>query len=126
MALDSFNISITKLNVLPNFVIQLHSNTYANSSNIVYSLNANFSGTKNGLGESILISDIPVPYALSNNTTDLVDYNNLTKEIVSSWAEKGLILLKGETAIGDVQSELEQKIDAKLLLPPTVSLPWNS
>ena len=126
MALDSFNISIQKIKVLPNFVVELHHHKYANTENIVYALDVCLTGKKENVSSDMIIFDVPVPYTSSNASTEIINYNDLTEEIVSSWAEKGLILLKGETAIDDVQSELEQKIDAKLLLPPTVSLPWNS
>lgn len=126
MALDSFNVSIKKLRVLPGFVVQLHTQKYANTENIVYSLDAEFQGTKQNTNSSILVSEIPVPYTQSNNITDVTSYAQLTEETVSNWAKDGLVLLKGENALSDIQVQLEKRIDEILLLPPSVDLPWSS
>lgn len=126
MALDSFNISIQKIKVLPKFVTELHYQKYANTENIVYALDVCLTGKKQNISSDMVIFDVPVPYTSSNNASDLIDYNDLKEDVVRSWAENGLILKKGESAITNIQNELEKEIDKKLLLPPETSLPWQS
>lgn len=126
MALDSFNISIQKIKVLPKFVTELHHRKYANTENIVYALDVCLTGKKQNVSSDMIIFDVPVPYTSSNNASDLINYNDLKEDVVRSWAENGLILSKGEDAITNIQNELEKEIDKKLLLPPETSLPWQS
>jgi hypothetical protein len=126
MALDSFNISIQKIKVLPDFVVEFHKLKYPNVKNIVYALDVCLTGKKQNVSSNTVIYDVPVPYTSSNTSTDLINYDNLTEEIVVFWAENGLVLLKGEDAIVSLQNDIEKEINKKLLLPPETSLPWQA
>jgi len=126
MALDSFNLEIEKLYVLPELAITLQPELYPNTTNIVYRVDGFIVGEKQGISHKILVNHLLVPYESSNNANDIIAFSHLTENVVSSWANTGLYLKYGTEGVEDLKIQLEKEIDIKSLSAQELNVPWRT
>lgn len=123
MALDTFNIKINKLHVLPESLTSQNSFLYGSANNVVYGAEITATGVKQKVEVTKDIDNVHFVY--TSKAEDFVHYSNLTEEMVLNWVNDALIMQRGNTAIIDIQQELEDKANT-IIQAQGPALPWQN
>jgi hypothetical protein len=122
MALDKFTITVDNLHILLNDFVANNTSRYGSSNNVVYAVDITATALKQQISIEEKIQHVHVPY--NNADGSYINYDDLTEDVVITWVNNGLNLMRGANAVTTLQNTLESKID-KIIADSTPNLPWK-